>query len=90
VGLRTALKKDKENTKRMIDLGVVQALEDANKRAIKEVPFYHPIKRARLVKKYHEQALKDTGYDKGDVWPNQDEECGRIEYKGFHSPKQFC
>jgi hypothetical protein len=28
-------------------------------------------------------------YQEGDVWPNQDSECGRIEYKAFNNPKQF-
>jgi hypothetical protein len=28
-------------------------------------------------------------YQRGDVWPNQDPECGRIEYKAFNNPKQF-
>jgi hypothetical protein len=28
-------------------------------------------------------------YEGGDIWPNQDEECGRIEVKAFRDPKTF-
>lgn len=28
-------------------------------------------------------------YDRGDVWPNQDEACARKEAKAFHNPKMF-
>jgi hypothetical protein len=48
---------------------------------------------AGALKVFHNRGPYGSGklnkFTGGDIWPNQDSECRRIEYKAFTNPKMF-
>jgi hypothetical protein len=48
---------------------------------------------AGALKVFHNRGPYGSGrlnkFTGGDIWPNKDEECRRIEYKAFTNPKMF-